>query len=170
MGTGYGANNNVGSEDTVQLDLRRMNRIIDIDEKNMIAIVEPYVSFIQVMGEAMKVGLACNVLGAGCQVSMLASYTSMHGNNVLAVSQGYSGRNLLGVEWVLPTGEIVRLGAPGSGCGWFTGDGPGPSLRGIMRGALGAQSGLGIFTRIGAHLHPWHGPAELEIQGQFALL
>jgi len=142
-----------------------MNRLIDIDEKNMIAIVEPYVSFIQVMGEAMKLGLACNVLGAGCQVSMLASYTSMHGNNVLAVSQGYSGRNLLGVEWVLPTGEIVKLGAPGSGAGWFSGDGPGPSLRGIMRGALGAQSGLGVFTRIGAHLHPWYGPAELDIKG-----
>jgi glycolate oxidase len=123
------------------------------------------VSFIQVMGEAMKLGLACNVLGAGCQVSMLASYTSMHGNNVLAVSQGYSGRNLLGVEWVLPTGEVVKLGAAGSGDGWFSGDGPGPSLRGILRGALGAQSGLGVFTRIGAHLHPWYGPAELDIKG-----
>jgi glycolate oxidase len=117
------------------------------------------------MGEAMKVGLACNVLGAGSNCSMVASYTSMHGNNVLAVSQGYSGRNVLGVEWVLPTGEIIKLGAPGSGAGWFSGDGPGPSMRGIMRGALGANSGLGVFTRIGAHLHPWHGPAELEING-----
>jgi len=165
MGTGYGIYNIVGSEDTVQLDLRRMNRIIDIDEKNMIAIVEPYVSFIQVMGEAMKKGLACNVLGAGSQCSMLASYTSLHGNNVMAASQGYSGRNLLGVEWVLPTGEIIQLGAPGSGAGWFTGDGPGPSLRGIMRGAGGAQSGLGVFTKCAAHLHPWPGPAELEVKG-----
>jgi len=165
FGTGYGPHAGVGSEDTVQIDLRRMNRLIDIDEMNMIAIMEPYVSFIQVMGEAMKLGLACNVLGAGCQTSMVASYTSMHGNNELAVSQGYSGRNLLGVEWVLPTGEIIKLGAPGSGAGWFSGDGPGPSLRGIMRGALGAQSGLGVFTRIGAHLHPWYGPAELDIKG-----
>jgi len=31
------------NEPTVQLDLRRMNRIIDIDEKNRFAIVEPYV-------------------------------------------------------------------------------------------------------------------------------
>jgi len=165
FGTGYGAHAGVGSENTVQLDLRRMNRIIDIDEKNMIAVVEPYVTFIQVMGEAMRRGLSCNVLGAGCQASMLASYTSMHGNNVLAVSQGYSGRNLLGVEWVLPTGEIIKLGAPGSGVGWFSGDGPGPSLRGVMRGGMGAMSGLGVFTKCAAHLHPWYGPAELDIKG-----
>jgi glycolate oxidase len=164
--TGYGQHNCVSTEETVQIDLRRMNRLIDIDEKNMIAIMEPYVSFAQVMSEAMKRGLSCNVLGAGSQCSMLASYTSMHGNNVLSVSQGYSGRNLLGVEWVFPTGEIAHLGASGSGAGWLSGDGPGPSLRGIMRGALGAQGGLGIFTKIGAHLHPWYGPCTLEVKGK----
>jgi len=165
LGTGYGIYCLAGSEDTVTLDLRRMNRIIDIDKKNMIAIIEPYVTFGQVMAEAMKLGLACNVLGAGCQASMLASYTSMVGNNTQSVSQGYSARNLLGVEWVLPTGEIVRLGAPGSGAGWFSGDGPGPSLRGIMRGSVGAMGGLGVFTKCAAHLHPWFGPPELEIKG-----
>jgi len=165
MGTGYGVANVVGSEDTVTLDLRRMNRIIDIDKKNMTAIIEPYVSFGQVMGEAMKLGLTCNVLGAGCQVSMVASYTSVVGNNTQSISQGYSARNLLGVEWVLPTGEIARLGAPGSGAGWFSGDGPGPSLRGIFRGATGATGGLGIFTKCAAHLHPWFGPPTLDIRG-----
>jgi glycolate oxidase len=147
------------------MDLRRMNRLIDIDKKNMTAIVEPYVNFAQLMGEAMKLGLSINVLGAGCNCSVLASYSSMHGNNVLSVSQGYSGRNLLGVEWVLPTGELTRLGALGSGCGWFSGDGPGPSLRGIMRGALGAEGALGVFTKCAAHLHPWYGPSQIEITG-----
>lgn len=165
FGTGYGGQNAAGTEDTVLLDLRRMNHILDIDEKNMTAVVEPYVSFAQLMGEAMKLGLSINVLGAGCNCSVVASYSSMHGNNVLSVSQGYSGRNLLGVEWVLPTGEIVKLGAPGSSAGWFTGDGPGPSLRGIMRGALGAEGGIGVFTKCAAHLHPWYGPSVLEVKG-----
>jgi glycolate oxidase len=165
MGTGYGVSNAVGSEDTISLGLRRMNRIIDIDQKNMIAIIEPYVSFGQVMGEAMKLGLTCNVLGAGSQVSMVASYTSMVGNNTQSISQGYSGRNLLGVEWILPTGEIARLGAPGCGAGWFSGDGPGPSIRGIIRGATGATGGLGIFTKCACHLHPWFGPTEMKIKG-----
>jgi glycolate oxidase len=163
--TGFGLHNIVGSEGTIIIDLRRMNRILDLDEKNMAILVEPYVSFAQVQAEAMKRGLSCNVLGAGSQVSYLASLTSLHGNNSQAVSQGYSGRNLLGVEWVAPTGEIVHLGAPGSGAGWFTGDGPGPSLRGVLRGACGAAGGLGVFTKCAGHLHPWVGPEEITVTG-----
>ena len=103
-----------------------MNRILDIDEKNMTILVEPYVSFAQVQAEAMKRGLNCNVLGAGGQVSYLASLTSLHGNNSQAVSQGYSGRNLLGVEWVSPTGRNRPPGSARFRPGWFTGDGPAP--------------------------------------------
>jgi glycolate oxidase len=163
--TGYGPQNAPGSKGTILLDMRRMNRILELDEKNMYAVVEPYVSFAQVQAEAMKRGLNTHIIGAGCQVSYLASHTSMVGNNTQAISHGYSGRNLLGVEWVLPTGEMLRLGSPGSGAGWFSGDGPGPSLRGIMRGAAGASGGLGVFTKCAAHLHPWPGPTELEVKG-----
>lgn len=142
-----------------------MNRILELDEKNMFVVVEPYVSFAQVQAEAMKRGLCCHVIAAGSQTSFLASHTSMHGNNILAISHGYSGRNVLGAEWVLPTGEILRLGSFGSGSGYFSADGPGPSLRGIMRGALGALGGLGVFTKCAGHLHPWPGPREMEIKG-----
>jgi glycolate oxidase len=164
-GTGYGHHNAPGTEDTIMMDLRRMNRIIDLDKKNMTIVVEPYVSFAQVQAEAMKVGLNCNVLGAGSQASLLASYTSMHGNNSLAVSQSTSPRNILGMEWVTPTAEIVRVGTAGVGSGWYSSEGPGPSLRGIIRGSVGAMGGLGVFTKVAAHLHPWHGPTELDVQG-----
>jgi len=164
-GTAYGNHNAVGTEDTIVMDLRRMNRIIDLDKNNMTIVVEPYVSFAQVQAEAMKVGLNCNVLGAGSQTSLLASYTSMHGNNSQAVSQSTSARNILGMEWVTPTGEIVRIGSAGSGSGWFSCEGPGPSFRGVIRGSVGTMGGLGVFTKVAAHLHPWHGPSELEIKG-----
>ena len=163
--TGFGSHNAADKEGVIILDLRRMNKILDIDEKNMYIVVEPYVSFAQVQTEAMKRGLCCHVIAAGCQTSFLASHTSMHGNNILAISHGYSGRNLFGVEWVLPTGEILYIGSPGSGAGWFSGDGPGPSIRGIARGALGAMGGLGVFTKCAGHLHPWPGPSELKATG-----
>jgi glycolate oxidase len=163
--TTFGAFNMVGGKGVIILDLRRMNRILDIDEKNMYIVVEPYVCFAQVQAEAMKRGLNCNVITAGPSASFLASYTSVHGHNIQGISQGYSGRNLLGVEWVLPTGEVVRLGSPGSGAGWFSGDGPGPSLRGIMRGVAGLCGGLGVFTKAAGHLHPWPGPSIMEIEG-----
>lgn len=148
----------VTTEGVVLLDLRRMDRILELNERDMYAVVEPYVTWAQLQAEAMKRGLNHNIIEAGSQTSVLASHTSMAGMGSGSISKGYNERNVLGVEWVLPTGEILRLGSPGSGAGWFCGDGPGPSLRGIMRGAVGTMGGLGVFTKVGVKLYHWPGP------------
>ena len=57
------------AENVVILDMRRMNRILEIDKKNMFAVVEPYVVAAQLQAEAMKVGLNCNLIGAGASCS-----------------------------------------------------------------------------------------------------
>jgi glycolate oxidase len=155
--TGLGPWNNPSTDNCIIVDLRRMNKIVTIDEQNMLAVVEPYVSGAQLQVELMKHGLNCHMPGAGPQVSPLASATSMSGPGFTSPSTGHSSRNVLGVEWVLPDGEILRLGALGleHEPGWYSGDGPGPSLRGIMRGLHGAKSGIGIFTRVGIKLFPY---------------
>jgi glycolate oxidase len=163
--TGYGAGSVMSHPHELFLDMRRMNRILEINVKNMHAVVEPYVCFAQLQGEAQRVGLNCHVIGAGSNTSALASTTSMHGTNTQAISQGWGGRNLLGAEWVLPTGDLLKVGSIGSGLGWYSGDGPGPSLRGILRGHAGATSGLGVFTKCAIHLHPWSGPPKMELRG-----
>lgn len=155
-----------GMEGVVLFDLRRMNRIIEIDEKNMSAVVEPYVVAGQLQAESMKKGLNCHIVSAGPGHSVLAAVTSFNGMGPTGLSTGFSERNALGVEWVLPTGDILRLGAAGSGAGWFSGDGPGPSLRGIMRGYYGKCGGLGIFTKVGVKLYPWPGPEKPEVKGE----
>lgn len=166
--TGWGAHGGPGEDGVVQIDLRRMDRILDIDERNMTALVEPYVICAQVQAEAMKRGLNLHIIGAGCGTSPLASCTSMDGTGWTGLSTGYSCRNVLGVEWVLPSGDILRMGSPGSGSGWFCGDGPGPSLRGIMRGLFGARSGLGVFTKCAVKLYAWNGPPQPEVSGTLA--
>ncbi len=163
--TGWGVYSGPTSEGVVQLDMRRMNRIIEIDEKNMFAIVEPYVTGAQLQAEAMKLGLNTHIIGAGPVCSPLASATSGWGVGWDCIYMSYSARNVLGVEWVLPDGEILYLGTPGSGLGWFNGDGPGPSLRGILRGSSGALGGHGVFTRCAIKLFPWPGPEQLESEG-----
>ncbi|NPV60537.1 MAG: FAD-binding oxidoreductase [Actinobacteria bacterium] len=165
LSTGWGAASGPTSEGVVQLDMRRMDRILEIDERNMIAVVEPYVSGAQLQAEAMKLGLNTHIIGAGPSCSPLASATSMSGVGHDCIYMAYSARNVLGVEWVLPDGEVLRLGTLGSGLGWYNGDGPGPSLRGIMRGALGALSGLGVFTKCAVKLYNWPGPPSLEAEG-----
>jgi len=164
--TGWGPWAAVSQKGAILLDLRRMNRIIEIDEKNMYAVVEPYVTAMQLRAEAMKRGLMCHVIGAGPNTSVLASCTSGWGIGATAYTTSHNNRNMLAVEWVTPTGELVRIGSPGSGAGWFCGSGPGPDLKGIFKGYSGAVGGLGVFTKCAVKLYPWPGPTEPKVVGE----
>ena len=114
------------SEDknTIQLDMRRMDRILEIDEKNMFAVIEPHVIGSTLQAEAMKVGLNAHIHGPGCSCSPLASATSYGGMGPDGIFMGAGDEILLGVEWVMPNGDLIRLGSLGSGLGWFYGEGP----------------------------------------------
>jgi len=153
------------SEGVIQLDLRRMDRILDIDDKNMIAVIEPYVVAATLQAEVMKVGLNCTISGAGASCSTLAGATSYFGGGPSSIYTGHYNENLLALEWVMPDGNILHTGSLGSGIGWFCGEGPGPSLRGIVRGTFGARGGLGVNTKCAIKLSHWPGPAELPVEG-----
>jgi glycolate oxidase len=163
--TGWGAWAGPSEDNVVQVDLRRMDRILEIDEKNMYAVIEPNVCNAQLQAEAMKRGLNCHIHGSGPNCSPLASATAAFGVGNDSIYMAYSARNVLSVEWVLPDGELLKLGSLGSDLGWFVGDGPGPSLRGILRGAAGALSGLGIITKCALKLYDWSGPPVIETTG-----
>ena len=165
LSTGWGAQNAPTAQNVVQIDLRRMNRILEIDEKNMFAVVEPYVCGGELQAEAWKRGLNTHIVGAGPHASPLAGATSMHGCGNDSIYMSTSSRNLLGVEWVLPSGEVARLGTLGSQGEWYCGDGPGPSLRGILRGTSGTLGGFGIFTKAAIKLYNWPGPAHIPTRG-----
>jgi glycolate oxidase len=162
--TGWGAYGDAGGPGVVKLDLRRMNRILEINEKSMYAVVEPYVIYAQLQAELMKRGLNCNITGAGSNCSALP-LAAHQGIGHLSVSGSYGERNQLALEWVTPDGEIVRLGTLGSLGQWWCGDGPGPSLRGIIRGNVMPLGGLGVFTRAAQKVYHWPGPSTFPIEG-----
>jgi len=166
LSTGFHAVCAASRDRVVILDMKRMNKIIDIDVKNQVAIVEPYVRAIDLQTEIFKHGLTVHIVSSGGNHSLLASTAAAWGYGASGPSTSYSGRNLLGVEWVLPTGEVLTLGSAGVGAGWFTADGPGPSLRGIMRGFQGTFGGLGVFTKCAVKLYKWNGPAKWEVHGR----
>ncbi len=163
--TGWGTWGGPLVEGTIQLDMRRMDHILEIDEQNMFAVIEPYVVGATLQAEAMKVGLNTHMIGAGSVSSPLASATSMGGQGPSGISMGHTSENLLALEWVMPTGDILRTGSLGSGAGWFCGEGPGPSTRSVVRGAAGAQGAMGVFTKCAMKLYPWPGPPVLPVEG-----
>ena len=162
-GTGFSTTAFGVSEGWLSIDLRRMDRILEIDEKNMYAVVEPYVPYGRLISEANKKGLRSPTASPGPSASVVASLTSMSGTDNISVA---AGKNLSSVEWVLPDGEILRLGSAEIGAGWFDGDGPGPSLKAVIRGVVGATGAMGIFTKMAVRLTPWYGPPVMETTGK----
>jgi len=146
------------------VDTKRMDKI-EIDGKNMYAVIEPYVTHAQLHAEAMKRGLHMGTTMAGSHTSSLANHV-FQGEQGTAYRTGYAPRNILGVEWVLPNGEILTTGSlviPGAG--YFWGEGPGPDARGLLRGLLGHLGALGIITRMAVKLYPWPGPPVFPTHG-----
>jgi glycolate oxidase len=151
---------------TVVIDPKRMDRIIELNEKDMYAVIEPYVAFAQLFAEAQKYGLYIPTPLAGSQVSCLANY-SWHGAYGNSWITGIGAQNLLGFELVLPDGELVRSGSmacPGAGNFWN--DGPGPDLRGFLRGGMfGHAGGIGVVTKISCKLWQFAGPEVFPTEG-----
>jgi glycolate oxidase len=144
----------------ILLDLRRMNRIIEINEKNMYAVIEPYVISAQLQAELMKRGFHFNVKGAGTNTAAM-----LRGHGHLDQTTSGDDRNHLAIEWVTPEGNIVRSGSLGSTDEWFSGDGPGPSLRSILTSAVPPGSTPGVFTKAAVKIYHWQGPSRLPVQG-----
>ena len=148
----------------ILLELKRMNRILEIDPKNMHAVVEPFVTVYQLIDAASKQGFYVGKPGVGYSAAVI-SLACCHQEMTISqlFTSGY-GRNVLGAEWVLPTGEILNLGTANREGGWFSGDGPGFSLRGILRGRAGANGGHGVITKCAVKLYPWNAPAPTEYE------
>lgn len=163
--TFWSAMGNISDDYAIQLDMRRMDRILKIDEKNLYAVIEPYVIGATLQAEAMKVGLYPMLIGAGASTSPLAGAVGWLALGPSAPYIGNNGEAMLGMEYVLPDGELIRTGSAGAGLDWFCGEGPGPSVRSILRGGYGEAGSIGVCTKIALKLGPWPGPAQLPTEG-----
>ena len=147
-----------GSEMKIILSLRRMDRILEINEEDRYVVIEPGVRHVQLKPELMKRGLSYPVPSVGPSCSVLANFISK-GEHHNQHSTSKNNRYLLGYEWVTPSGEILRAGSLAGGAGWFCPDGPGPSLAGLV------QRGFGVFTKAAIALDAWKGPAVMPSEG-----
>ena len=137
---------------SVVLDLKRMNRILEIDERNSYVLLEPGVSYFDlyraIQDKGLNLWIDCPDPGWGSVVG-----------NALDYGGGYTHswyRNHFeahcGMEVVLANGELLRTGMgalPGAKTWQQNKYGYGPFVDGLFK-----QSSLGIVTKMGFWLYP----------------
>jgi len=153
--TSMGRNNCYGGSapvvrGSVVVSLRRMNRILEINEELAYAVVEPGVSFFDLCAELRRRGSALWAsipdLGWGSVVGNALD----HGWGYLP--EGDHASTLCGMEVVLASGEILRtgMGAVPDGPAWHAHQrGFGPAVDSLFM-----QSNFGIVTKAGKWLTP----------------
>jgi hypothetical protein len=154
----------IGQPGMVFLNLQRMNRILEINETDRYAVIEPGVRHVQLKPELMKRGLNYPTASVGPGASVLANFITS-GDHHMQHGASRVNRYLMATEWVMPNGEILKVGSLGNNAGWFCPDGPGPSLRGLIKGWNGWSGGFGIVTKIAIGLDVWKGPAVMPGEG-----
>jgi glycolate oxidase len=108
-GTGY-TGGSVPSLGGLVLSLERMNRILEIDEANLIAVVEPNVITGDLQDAVERVGLFYPPDPASLRMSALGGNVAECAGGPRAFKYGTTKRYVLGLEAVLPTGEIIETG------------------------------------------------------------
>ncbi|MFA4875727.1 MAG: FAD-linked oxidase C-terminal domain-containing protein [bacterium] len=127
----------------VVLSLERMNHILEIDEQNFIAVVEPGVITGDLQREVESRGLFYPPDPASRMFCTLGGNVAECAGGLRAVKYGVTKDYVLGLEVVLPTGEIITTGARTA-----------KSVAGydLTKLIVGSEGTLGVVTRITVRL------------------
>jgi glycolate oxidase len=130
----------------IVLSMERLNRILQLDEQNHQALVEPGV-IVQVLQEAaIEKGLFYPVDPASRGSCTIGGNIAQSAGGLRAVKYGTTRENILNLEVVLPTGEIIWTGA--NVLKYSTGY----NLTQLM---VGSEGTLGIITKAVVKLRPY---------------
>ena len=146
---------------SVVLDLKRMNRIVEIDERNGYVVVEPGVSYFDlynhIQEKGLKLWIDCPSPGWG---SLMGNALDGGVGVTLAPYRNHFEAQC-GMEVVLPNGKLMRTGMgalPGAKTWQQFKPGFGPRIDGLFK-----QSNFGVVTKMGFWLMP---PPENFATGQ----
>ncbi len=129
----------------IVLGLSRLDKIIEIDEENLVATVEPGVVTEEFQKAVEKVGLFYPPDPASLKVSTLGGNVAECAGGPRCVKYGVTKDYIIGLEIVTPTGDIIRTG--------------GPTMKGVVGYDLtklicGSEGTLAVITKIIIKLLP----------------
>ncbi|MEO8071336.1 MAG: FAD-binding protein, partial [Acidobacteriota bacterium] len=108
-GTGY-SGGAVPVRGGVVLTLERLNHILEIDEANLLAIVEPNVITGDLQDAVERVGLFYPPDPASLRLSSIGGNVAECAGGPRAFKYGVTTNYVMGLEAVLPTGELIQTG------------------------------------------------------------
>jgi glycolate oxidase len=108
-GTGY-TGGAVPVRGGIVLSLERLNRIVEIDDGNLIAVVEPHVITGDLQDAVERRGLFYPPDPASLRQSTIGGNVAECAGGPRAFKYGVTRQYVLGLEAVLPTGEVIRTG------------------------------------------------------------
>lgn len=145
-GSGTGLAGGAVAYDTgVIIATSRMNQIEAIDLENRCAMVQPGVRNLALTDALAGTGLHYSPDPSSQRASSIGGNASTNAGGINTLKYGVTTNHLLGLEMVLPDGEILRT-RPGARC-----EGLGADLPGLICGHEGT---FGIITKIWCRLVP----------------
>ena len=142
-GTGL-AGGCIAGPDGIVLSLERMNRILEIDDDNMVAVVQPAVTLTE-LDEATAAHRLVYPVYPGENSASLGGNVATNAGGMRAVKYGVTRNQVLGLEAVLPTGQVIRTG------GKFVKATSGYDLTQLI---VGSEGTLAVVTQVTVRLHP----------------
>ncbi len=126
------------------VSFERMNRILEIDTANHVAVVEPGVRLNQLDSALLPHGLVYPVF-PGEQSASLGGNVATNAGGMRAVKYGVTRHHVVGIEAVLGTGEVITCG------GKFVKSTSGYDLTQLV---IGSEGTLALVTQATLRLHP----------------
>ena len=145
----------------IVLDLKRMDKILEVNEKSRYAIIEAGVTTgkLKAYLEHYHPSLRFSIPDAPPSATVVGNVV-IHGQGRLTQQYGFNSDMVCGLEVVLPCGDVCRIGSCSISPYWFSKGPPLPDLSGLFLGWFGTT---GIITKIGIKLYPNKKIRDVEI-------
>jgi glycolate oxidase len=157
-GSGSGLSGSaVPRPDGILVSFERMNRILEIDTDNHVAVVQPGVTLSELEERTAESGLVYPVYPGELSAS-LGGNVATNAGGMRAVRYGVTRHNVLGLEAALPTGEVIRAG------GKFVKASTGYDLTQLI---IGSEGTLALVTEAVLKLQPRQ-PHQATVLAPFA--
>jgi glycolate oxidase len=149
----------VPQPDGIVVSFERMNRIIEVDTANHVAVVQPGVTLRQLDEELARHDLVYPVYPGEYSAS-LGGNIATNAGGMRAVKYGVTRHHVLGLEAVLPSGEVIRTG------GKNVKSATGYDLTQLI---IGSEGTLALVTEATLRLYP-RAPHTATVMAPFATL